>query len=66
MALRVIVKNYMHQIVSGRGITTATWIGNKKCLQLQIVNEQGTVKRADNFISLEFSLVPEKEFYVLS
>lgn len=27
---------------------------------------QGTVKRADHFISLELSLVPEKEFYVLS
>lgn len=66
MALRVIVKNYMNQVVNGRSITTATWIGNKKCLQLQIVNEQGTVKRADNFISLELSLVPEKEFYVLS
>lgn len=41
-----------------------------KFLQLQTVNKylyvQGTVKRADHFISLELSLVPEKEFYVLS
>lgn len=27
---------------------------------------QSTVERADHFISLELSLVPEKEFYVLS
>lgn len=60
----------MNQRVNGRGIATCNMDKEWKFLQLQIVNEQlyvqGTVKRADHFISLELSLVPEKEFYVLS